>query len=101
LIYGYLRVASESQDEDLRRTELELRRFAEVEGFCLATIFHEYTDGSHDAFNELTEQLKRADVHLVVVPTLAHLSSHPLLRASMLTLLDLRAHAHVLAVDEQ
>lgn len=41
LIYGYMRVHSEAEDEDIRHMELELKNFAEVKDFCFAAIFYE------------------------------------------------------------
>lgn len=100
LIYGYLRVASETRDEEIRLTERELRRVAEVEGFCLVTIFHDCNAGSYAALNELTEELKRAKAHHVIVPSLAHVSRHPILRDSVLDFLRLYADARVWVLSE-
>jgi hypothetical protein len=49
LIYGYIRVASEAPDDELDRIEKQMRRFAEVEGFCYATTFYEHQNGSQAA----------------------------------------------------
>lgn len=100
LIYGYLRVAYETRDEEILLAERELRRVAEAEGFCLVTIFHDCNAGSYAALNELTEELKRVEAHHVIVPSLAHLSRHPILRACMLAYLRLHADARVLSLDE-
>lgn len=97
LIYGYVRGAPETRDEETRQAERELRQFAEVEGFCLNTIFHDCDNGSYAAWNELTEELERAGAHHVIVPSLAHLSRHPILRDCMLAYLRLHADARVLS----
>lgn len=62
---------------------------------CFATTFHEDQTGYHGGFDELTHQLRRADAHHVVVPSLEHLSGHPLLRDMMLTCLAREADAHL------
>lgn len=98
LSYGYLRVTNDEEDGEICRMERDLQIFAEDEGLCLATIFYEYNSGSRAAFAELTEELSRADAHHVIVPSLAHLSSHQMLRDSMLTHLELHASAQVLVV---
>jgi hypothetical protein len=53
LAYGYMRVPCDIPDDKVCRMEYELRRFAEVKGFCLVAIFSEFVCGVHDAFNEL------------------------------------------------
>lgn len=100
LVYGYLRFACETRDEETRQAELELRLYAEVEGFCLVTIFHDYDDGSYAAFNALTEKLERAAAHYVIVPSLAHVSRHPIVRDCMLSYLRFHSDACVLSLDE-
>jgi len=76
-----------------------MRRFTKVEGFCYASTFYEDVSGSRAAFEELTNELKRAEARHVVVPSLEHLSSHPLLRNHMIERLELDADAHVLTPD--
>lgn len=98
LIYGYLRVTDAEPDELVYRTERDMRSIADEEGFCLATIFHEHAPGGCAAFAELAEELRRADAYHVVVPSLAHLSSHPLVCEQMLTHLERHAGAQVLTV---
>lgn len=94
LIYGYMNVADGLDDQEIRRAEGGFREFAETKGFCFAATFHEYERGLA-AFDELTCELVRAEAHDVVVPSLGHLSAHPLLRIDMLTRLGREANAHV------
>lgn len=61
--------------------------------------FCEYNSGSHAAFGELTEELCRAEAHDVIVPSLSHLSDHPLVRDAMLTWLVFHANARVVAAQ--
>ncbi|MGH3613433.1 MAG: recombinase family protein [Pseudonocardia sp.] len=96
LMYGYMRAPDEVPDDDLDRAVHEMQHFAETEGFCYATTFFEYQHGSRAAFDELIEELKRAEARHVVVPSLEHLSSHRLLRGHMVDRLETDAHAHVL-----
>ncbi|MGH3565893.1 MAG: recombinase family protein [Pseudonocardia sp.] len=98
LIYGYLRVPDDLDDHQIRRMERGLRDLAQAEGFCFATTFHEHQPGYQGAFQELTRELQRADAHHVVVPSLGHLSLHPLLRNMMLAYLAREADAHVWVV---
>jgi DNA invertase Pin-like site-specific DNA recombinase len=100
LIYGYMRVASDTTDDDVDRIEAQMKRFAEVEGFCYATTFYEYQSGSQAALSELTEELKRAEARHVVVPSFAHLSAHPILCSHMVERLEIDADAQVLAMGD-
>ncbi|MGH3568129.1 MAG: recombinase family protein [Pseudonocardia sp.] len=98
LIYGYLRVTDDLEDHEIRRMERGLQVLAEAEGFRLFTIFQEDQPGYQGGFGELTRELQRADAHHVVVPSLGHLSPHPLLRDLMLACLAREADAQVWAV---
>ncbi|MCZ7456944.1 recombinase family protein [Streptomyces sp. WMMC940] len=95
LIYGYMRVASDATDDKLDDIEQQMRSFAEVEAFCYATTFYECQNGSQAAFNALTEELKRTEAHHVVVPSMSHISTHPILLAHMVQRLELDAAAQV------
>jgi len=99
VIYGYLRVTDDLEDREVRRMERGLQVLAETEGFCFATTFHEYQPGYQGAFNELTHELQRVEAHNVVVPSLGHLSRHPLLRNTMLARLAGEADAQVWVVE--
>jgi len=99
-IYGYLQVSDDANDTDICRIERDLRSFADTEGFCLADIFYEYVPSSQAAFFELTHELRRANARNVVVPSLEHLSAHPLIRDLMLTHLQHRVGAQVWTVEQ-
>jgi hypothetical protein len=73
LIYGYIQVTDESDDCHLRRTEEQLGRFAEAEGYRLGTIFHNYTPGRLDTFTVMIKALQRSEAHHVIVPSMRHL----------------------------
>lgn len=100
LMYGYMRVDGDEPDDDIRRTERQLRALAEVEGYCFAGLFHEY-DASRSTFAELIEELKRAEAHYVVIPSLRHLADNHLLRSIMLAQLEREAHALVLELSSR
>jgi DNA invertase Pin-like site-specific DNA recombinase len=97
LMYGYMRAPDDVPDDELDRTVDEMQRFAETEGYCYAATFFEYEPGSRAAFDELIQELKRAEARHVVVPSLEHLSSHRLLCSSMVERLGADANAFVLA----
>lgn len=95
LAYGYLRVTDELDDEEIQQLERGLEKLAEVEGFCLTETRYEYQAGYYGTFYQLLGEMKRAAVRYmqarichVVVPSLDHLSPHPLLREQMLRRLD-------------
>lgn len=100
MMYGYMRVDGDEPDDDIRHTERRLRALAEVEGYCFAGLFHEH-DASQRAFAELIEELKRAEAHHVVVPSLRHLADNHLLRGIMLTQLEHQAHAVVVELSSR
>jgi hypothetical protein len=95
LAYGYMRVPRDVADDKVRRMEYELRRFAEHQGFCFATIFYEFNCGLFDAFYELIQELQRADAHEVVMPTYRHLARSMMLQNSLLARLEFDADANV------
>ncbi|MGH3764132.1 MAG: recombinase family protein [Pseudonocardiaceae bacterium] len=88
LIYGYLRVSEDLEDDELQQLEHGLHKLAEAEGFCLTDIRSEHQPGYYGTFYELTEELKRAPVRHVVMPSPDHLSAHPLLREQLIRRLD-------------
>jgi len=98
-MFGYLRADDETDDEQIRAMERAFRRLALAEGFCLAITFYEYTPGHHGAFHELADELTRAEAHDVVVPSLGHLSPHPLLRSQLIAQLVCYADAHIWVIE--
>lgn len=88
LAYGYLRVTKDLDDEEIRQLESGLQKLAEAEGFCLIETRYEYQLGDYGTFYRLTDELKRVQVHHVLVPSLDHLSPHPLLREQLLMRLE-------------
>lgn len=99
LIYGYMRVANDDTDNAVDALEKQIQNLAETEGFCYATTFFEYQDGSRAVFDELIQELKRAEARHVVVPSLEHLSSRRILRVGLVERLELDANAFVLTLD--
>ncbi len=95
LIYGYLRLNGDEPDAEIRRTELVLKGYADLEGYRFATIFHEYGRGTLAAFDDLVAELKRAEAHDVIVSSVAQFSAHPILCNHMIERLALDADAQV------
>jgi hypothetical protein len=100
LAYGYMRVPCDIPDAKVRRMELEIHRFAERQDWCLAAIFYEFICGIHDAFEELVEELQRADAHHVVIPTYRHLARNRVLQNCLLARLEFDASAEVFELVE-
>lgn len=96
--YGYMRVFCDVTDQQVYALEHDMRRFAQASGFRILTIFHEIDSGSHEAFYELGEAMRRADVRDVVVPSLRHLSTNRALRGVLLDCLEesFQADVHLL-----
>ena len=97
--YGYLRITDELDDEEIRQLECGLQKLAETKGFCLIEICSEYQRGYYGAFYRLVDELKRKQVHHVVVPSFEHLSAHPLLRAQLHMRLE-KADAQIWTIEQ-
>lgn len=97
LMYGYVRasVGSAAVEELERR----LRDVADAEGFCFAATFIETRPGERGALCELVAELRRAEAHHVVVPSLDHLSRHAGVLDEMIEQLRESAGAHVWTAD--
>ncbi|ONM50191.1 hypothetical protein [Nocardia donostiensis] len=97
LIYGYLRDdLVEGRSEEL---EAELQGLARSQGLCFAATFHESTGGDGTAFAELTRELRRADAHHVVVPSLDHLAGQTIPRDLLIAKLARDAAARLWTVS--
>jgi hypothetical protein len=68
-------------------------------GLCFAATFHESTQGDGAAFAELTAELKRAEAHHVVVPSLDHLAGQTIPRDVLIAKLAHDAEAQVLTIE--
>jgi hypothetical protein len=84
LIYGYLRVTEDLEDDELQHLERGIEKLAEAEGFCIPETRYEHQPGYYTTFYQLTAELKQAQESHLIVPSLDHLSTHPLLREQML-----------------
>ena len=100
LAYGYLRVPHDMPDDEVGALEHGLCRHAEQLGLEFGGFFFEFDRGMATAFNALLEELKRAEARHVLVPSLRHLSAHPLLQGLRLARLESEAGAEVIALDE-
>ncbi|GAB2552830.1 hypothetical protein [Nocardia heshunensis] len=97
LMYGYLR--DDLADGHGAELEAQLRALALTRGFCFAATFHESNAGDGTALVELTEELKRADAHHVVVPSLDHFAGQVIPRKILLEKLTRDAAARVWTVE--
>jgi hypothetical protein len=97
LAYGYLRLHTQDEDDDLGKLEAGMRERADRDGYRFVTTFHEY-DGGFGGFRELINSLKRAGARRVIVPSFEHISSHPLMRCHLLGRFEQSA-AEVFTVD--
>lgn len=95
LVYGYVRVEENAPPGERRKLEDELRARVESRGLCFGATFYDVVPGPRGGLRELTEELRRSEARLVVVPTLDHLSKHPGVRAELLKGLREEAHATV------
>jgi hypothetical protein len=84
LIYGYVRVTEALGDDEFLQLECGLGKLAEAEGYCLTETYYEYQPGYYGTFYRLIAELKRTQARHVVVLSLDHLSTHPLLRGQMI-----------------
>lgn len=76
-------------DGDIRQMELALKFWAEQEGYCLAGLFHEYdTALNRPALTALIEETRRSNARRVITPSLAHLSTHPVVQHHLLNALE-------------
>ncbi|MCM6775537.1 hypothetical protein NDR87_15325 [Nocardia sp. CDC159] len=97
LIYGYVRDdLADGHTEELEDAMCSLARSA---GLCFAATFHESTPGDGTAFAELTAELKRAEAHHVVVPSLDHLAGQTIPRDLLIAKLAHEAAARVWTVE--
>lgn len=97
LMYGYLRVTDLAEDE-VQQLEYGLQKLAEADGFRLAEVCYESQPGDYSTLYRLLTELKRAPVRHLAVPSLDHLSSHPLLREQLVKRLN-EAHVRLWVVQ--
>lgn len=83
-------------DDELTHTVHAMQVFAGAEGLCYVTTFFEWQTGTHAAFYEMVEELKRTEARYVVVPSFDHLSTHRLLLSYLVDRLELDADTMVL-----
>lgn len=100
LIYGYMRVEIDQDDQKTVRLEQALYHYADHEGYCLGAVFYEYVSGSQAGFHELIRELQRAEAHHVIVPNLRHLALSPVLQVCMLLHVEHYANAQVLELGD-
>lgn len=95
LVYGYMRVHPDTDDQTLDSLEQELRSYAEARGYEFATTFQEFNSGRFTTWDELLVELQQVDAHHIIMPSLDHLTRHPLLRQTLLDRAEYDAKAEV------
>ncbi|MBV2356898.1 recombinase family protein [Streptomyces sp. J2-1] len=101
LIFGYMRVPDDMSDEDAKKKQDDMATYAEVEGFTLATVFHEFMDGQINAFEEMVGAVRRAEARHVLVPTYRDLALTRPLQDAMALHLEQKAGARIVSLDER
>lgn len=82
-IYGYMRMTSSDEYDEIQRIKRELAEYAEREGFTLDQVFTENIKCSESAFYTMIEALKRHEVKDIIVPSLWHFARLPGLQDAM------------------
>ena len=103
LTYGYLRRLPEVDDAMERRLIAELATFAGCEGFTLALVFIEKQWQHTAALNALTVRCRTDGVRSVIVPTLEHLNTLPVLglMAQMALQEDIGGQVWIVATESE
>ncbi|WP_062992282.1 recombinase family protein [Nocardia anaemiae] len=84
LLYGYLRL--DLIEETIEECDERFRQYAAMNGFDLATVFHEKAPDAGALF-DLFAELRRSGAHDVVVLSIDHFSGHQATRESLLNYL--------------
>jgi hypothetical protein len=83
LIYGYIRVTDNREDDEVQPLECGLRKLAEAEGFCLLETCYEDQPECYGTRYRLIQEVKQRAGHHLVIPSLDHLCAHSLLREQL------------------
>ncbi|MFE7456248.1 hypothetical protein [Streptomyces sp. NPDC057554] len=78
IAYGYARIRTEVDEDELRLVEKELSTYADAHGLDLARIY--YDDGPGIAPDRMVRRLTRDGVHHLVVSSLEQITDHRLIR---------------------
>ncbi|MCX4742771.1 recombinase family protein [Streptomyces antibioticus] len=101
LLFGYMRVPDDMTDEEVQQKQNDMTRYAEVEGFTLATVFHEFVNGGINVFSEMAEAVQRAEARHVIVPSYRDLAITRPLQDAMALHLEQTAGAEIVSLDER
>ncbi|MER5492973.1 recombinase family protein [Streptomyces sp. NPDC002490] len=86
-------------DEEVQQKQDDMTRYAEVEGFTLATVFHEFMNGEVNAFAEMAEAVQRVEARHVIVPSYHDLALTRPLQDVMTLHLEQTAGAQIVSLD--
>jgi hypothetical protein len=79
----------------VRYEEEQLTRWAEAEGCRLMGVYRETEEGGIAELSALVEELNRTDTRLVVVPSIEHFGTSPLLQEHLWAYVVHTANAEV------
>jgi len=99
LIYGYLRVWTDTSEEEAAAAEAELTDYAQREGFSVAEIFVERPYLPVPALNGLIQAIERTETKDIVIPDLSHFCPFHGLGESMKAILEHVAGARVWVIE--
>lgn len=99
--YGYMRACYGLGDEQVYQDEQKMLYRAQRDGYDLRAIYHEEDDGSISALSALVDELKRTRARAIIVPSLAHLGTSPVLQHHLRAYVIRSTHADVLTAEAQ
>ena len=99
LIYGYLRVWTDTTEQDAARVEAELIGYAQREGFTVAEVFVERPYLPVPAFSGLIQAIAHTKTKDIVIPDLTHFCSFHGLGETMKAILEHIAGARVWVIE--
>ena len=79
-IYGYMRAYEDTPEVEIMKDELRLFHWAQAEGYDLVVIYQEEQEGSIAVLHDLIQELKLTGDAAVVVPSMEHFGTSPVLR---------------------
>ncbi|MEE1734040.1 MULTISPECIES: recombinase family protein [Streptomyces] len=101
LLFGYMRVPDDMTDEEVQQKQADMGAYAEVEGFTLTTVFHEFVNGGINVFSEMADAIQRAEARHVIVPSYRDLALTRPLQDAMALHLEQTAGAQIVSLDER
>ncbi|WP_299541318.1 recombinase family protein [uncultured Streptomyces sp.] len=101
LLFGYMRVPDDMTDEEVQQKQADMGAYAEVEGFTLATVFHEFMNGGVNVFDEMAKAIQHVEARHVIVPSYRDLALTRPLQDAMTLHLEQTTGAQIVSLDER